>query len=55
LTDKKTDPKFAGPITWNFEKFLIGRDGEIVERFKPKTKPESEEVVQAIEKELKKK
>ncbi len=55
LTDKETDPKFAGPITWNFEKFLIARNGEIVERFKPKTKPESEQVVQAIERELKKK
>src|SRR5262249_7959763 len=55
LTDKETDPKFAGPVTWNFEKFLISKDGNVVGRFKPRTKPESEEVVQAIEKELKKK
>lgn len=55
LTDKETDPKFAGPITWNFEKFLIGRNGEIVQRFKPRTKPESDEVVKAIEAELKEK
>ncbi len=55
LTSKETDPKFAGPISWNFEKFLIGRDGEIVQRFKPKTKPEAEEVTKAIETELKKK
>ncbi len=55
LTDKETDPKFGGPITWNFEKFLIGRDGEIVNRFKPKVKPESEEVVKAVETELRKK
>jgi glutathione peroxidase len=55
LTDKETDPKFAGPVTWNFEKFLISKDGKVVGRFKPRTKPESEEVVQAIEKELKKK
>jgi glutathione peroxidase len=54
LTDKETDPKFGGPITWNCEKFLISKDGEVVARFKPRTKPESEEVVQAIEKELKK-
>jgi len=54
LTDKDTDPKFAGPITWNFEKFLIGRNGEVVQRFKPKVKPESEPVVKAIEAELKK-
>jgi glutathione peroxidase len=52
LTSKETDPKFAGPITWNFEKFLIGRDGNIVARFAPKFEPESKEVTDAIEKEL---
>ena len=36
-------------IGWNFEKFLIGRDGAVLARFKPRTGPESEEVVQAIE------
>jgi glutathione peroxidase len=55
LTAKKTNPKFSGPITWNFEKFLISRDGEVVARFKPRTKPDSEEVVSKIESELKKK
>jgi glutathione peroxidase len=54
LTSKTTDPKFAGPISWNFAKFLIGRDGEIVARFDPKVKPESKEVVSAIETALKK-
>ena len=55
LISKETDPKFAGPITWNFEKFLIGRNGEIVKRFAPKVKPDSPEVIQAIEDELAKK
>ena len=55
LTSKETDPKFAGDITWNFEKFLIGRNGEIVARFAPKVKPDSEEVLKAIETELAKK
>jgi glutathione peroxidase len=55
LTSKETDPKFAGPITWNFEKFLIGRNGEIVARFAPTVKPDSEEVIKAIETELAKK
>ncbi len=55
LTSKETDPKFAGDISWNFEKFLIGRDGEIVQRFAPRVKPDSEEVVKAIEAELAKK
>ena len=52
LTSKETDPKFSGDITWNFEKFLISRDGKIVNRFKPKTQPDSDQVVSAIEAEL---
>jgi len=55
LTSKETDPKFAGDVTWNFEKFVVGRNGEVVARFKPKTKPDAEEVVKVIEGELKKK
>ena len=55
LTSKETNPKFAGPITWNFEKFLIGRNGEVVARFAPRVKPDSAEVLQAIEAELAKK
>ncbi|HEV3263064.1 MAG TPA: glutathione peroxidase [Gemmataceae bacterium] len=54
LTAKDTNPKFAGAIRWNFTKFLISRDGEIVARFEPTVTPESEEVVQAIEAQLKK-
>ncbi len=55
LTSKETNPKFAGQVTWNFEKFLISRQGEIVNRFDPKVKPDSKDVVDAIESELKKK
>ncbi|MET8782330.1 MULTISPECIES: glutathione peroxidase [unclassified Streptomyces] len=40
----------TGDIRWNFEKFLIGKDGRIVARFAPKTEPESVEVVAAVEK-----
>jgi len=40
---------FPGDIKWNFGKFLVGRDGKIVSRFEPKVKPDSPEVVQAIE------
>ncbi|MFC4498801.1 MULTISPECIES: glutathione peroxidase [Streptomyces] len=42
----------SGDIRWNFEKFLIGRDGEVVARFSPQTEPESEDVVAAIESRL---
>jgi glutathione peroxidase len=55
LTSKEADPKFPGKITWNFEKFLFDRDGKVVARFSPRTKPDSPEVVAAIEKELAKK
>ncbi|MFC7307958.1 glutathione peroxidase [Streptomyces monticola] len=39
----------AGDIQWNFEKFLIGTDGEVVGRFRPRTEPEAEDLVAAIE------
>ncbi len=52
LTSKDTDPKFAGDIKWNFTKFLVGRNGEIVGRFEPKVKPE--DIAPAVEAELKK-
>ncbi|MFD8304416.1 glutathione peroxidase [Streptomyces sp. NPDC059690] len=38
-----------GDIRWNFEKFLIGRDGKVVARFSPQTEPEAAEIVAAIE------
>jgi len=52
LTSKETDPEFAGDITWNFNKFLIDRKGKIVARFSSKQKPDSPEVIAAIEKYL---
>src|SRR5436309_1552787 len=39
----------SGDIRWNFEKFLIGRDGKVVARFSPQTEPEAAEVVAAVE------
>lgn len=52
LTSTETNPKFAGEISWNFEKFLINRDGNIAGRFPPRVTPNSEELVHAIEAEL---
>lgn len=40
---------FPGEITWNFNKFLVGRDGKILHRFDSDAEPESPEVVKAIE------
>jgi glutathione peroxidase len=42
----------SGDIRWNFEKFLVGRDGKVVARFSPQTEPESPEVVAAVEAQL---
>ncbi|MFC8512786.1 glutathione peroxidase [Streptomyces sp. NPDC057257] len=42
----------TGDIRWNFEKFLIGRDGKVVARFSPQTEPEAPEVVAAVEAQL---
>ncbi len=52
LTEKETNPEFAGDISWNFNKFLIDRQGKIVARFGSRTTPEDEEVVRAIEQAL---
>jgi glutathione peroxidase len=41
-----------GDVKWNFEKFLIDKNGNIVSRFRSKVKPESEEITKAIEAEL---
>ncbi len=53
LTAKETNPQFAGDISWNFNKFLVNRKGEVVARFTSKDTPESTAVTSAIEKYLK--
>lgn len=49
LTDIVKNPTYGGEIKWNFTKFLIDRNGMIVNRFEPKTEPGDAEVVAAIE------
>ena len=44
---ENSDP--SGDIEWNFEKFIIDKSGNIITRFRSKTKPESEEVTKSIE------
>ena len=39
----------AGDIQWNFEKFLVSADGEVLARFRPQVTPEDERVIAAIE------
>jgi glutathione peroxidase len=52
LTSKESDPAFGGDIKWNFNKFLVGKDGQVVARFEPQTEPTSAPVKEAIEKAL---
>jgi glutathione peroxidase len=54
LTDKKTNPLFGGEITWNFNKFLIDKKGEIVNRFDTKVNPDDPKITDMIEKEINK-
>lgn len=51
LTDNEVTGK--ADVKWNFEKFLIDKDGNVVARFHNKTEPSSDEIISAIEKELK--
>lgn len=53
LTAQKSN-NLTGKISWNFEKFVIGKDGNVVGRFAPKTKPNDTAFVSAIETALKK-
>lgn len=48
LTSDETDRDFGGRITWNFNKFLIDRNGNIIGRFDSKTEPQSEEVISLL-------
>lgn len=49
LVQSADDAGEAGDIQWNFEKFLIGADGTVLHRFRPRTEPDAPEVVAAIE------
>ena len=52
LKGYKIDPNPAPEVLWNFEKFLIGRDGRPVARFSPDLPPEDPKLVAAVEREL---
>ena len=52
LTSEPTQPEGPGAIVWNFGKFLIGRDGNVVARFSPKMSPTDPRLTEAIEKAL---
>ncbi len=49
LAQHGLSPKAASDVMWNFEKFLVGRDGQIIGRFAPDVKPDDPALVAAIE------
>lgn len=53
LTSLDTKPTGAGDISWNFEKFVLDKDGFVVGRFSPRTKPDAPEIIELIEEQLK--
>jgi len=46
------EPNPAPEVLWNFEKFLIGRDGRVLERFEPDVAPDDPRLVAAIDRAL---
>jgi len=52
LTETADETGHTGDIRWNFEKFLVDANGDVVARFAPTTDPEADEVVTAIEQAL---
>ena len=52
LSEAADDSGKAGNVKWNFEKFLVGRDGRVVRRFRSKVVPEDPGLIAAIESQL---
>ena len=48
----KSEPDKKDKISWNFEKFIVGKDGKVVSRVSPGTTPDADEVVSVLEAEL---
>jgi glutathione peroxidase len=55
LTSPSANSKTAGEIQWNFTKFLVDRNGNLMQRFEPEVEPLSKELVSAVEAAVKKK
>ena len=53
LTAQETKPKGTGAIKWNFEKFVVGRDGKLAGRFGPRVAPDSDEFKEFLATQLK--
>ena len=49
MTSLDVPPEGPGDVKWNFGKFLVGRDGQVVSRFEPATEPQAAELVEAVD------
>jgi glutathione peroxidase len=49
LTNRDIQAAFGGPISWNFTKFLIDRNGKTIARFSPEVDPLDPQVIKAVE------
>ncbi len=52
LTDKKVNDGFGGKITWNFNKFLVDREGNVIARFDSKDDPLGDKIPRSVEEAL---
>lgn len=52
MASKGRAPQVAGDILWNFEKFLIGRDGQVIQRFSPDMTPDDPQLLAAVDQAL---
>ena len=52
LTSGPDHPELAGEVSWNFNKFLVGRDGRLIARFGSRTRPDDAELIAAVSKAL---
>lgn len=53
LTQKKNNGKQDSPVTWNFQKFLVGRDGQLIRVFKPRQRVRDAAIKAAIRQQIK--
>ena len=49
LTETADAEGVSGDIRWNFEKFLVSGDGQVIARFAPPVEPDAPEIISAIE------
>ena len=49
---EQTDEKVRGKVEWNFQKYLIGRDGTVSAKFHPRVDPDDPKLVEAVKKAL---